>query len=71
MDVNPGDRKNECGGMMAPREVLVSRGDYSIIHKCVKCGAEKKNKVAEEDDFGKVIELSLSRSKPDFGWPCA
>ncbi len=58
VDVNPGDRMSGCGAMMEPVRVEGRIGDYSLVHRCVKCGYEKMNKVSKEDGFEKVIEIS-------------
>ena len=58
VDEIPGDRTNACGGLMAPVGVIYKGDEYSIIHKCLKCGATKTNKTSPEDDFDKIIELS-------------
>ena len=58
VDLNPGDRKALCGGMMKPIEVLGKQGDHVIIHQCVKCGHEKKNKTTPQDNFDAIIELT-------------
>lgn len=58
VDISPGDRQNDCNGMMAPVGLELKRGEYTIIHKCEKCGTEKKNKASEEDNFEKILKLS-------------
>ena len=58
MDVNPGDRKEECGGMMEPAGVTLKGGENVIIHRCVSCGFERSNKVGVEDDFDSVVKIS-------------
>lgn len=50
VDVNPGDRANICQGMMQPIGLESKNGNYRIIHKCKKCGMEKKNKTAKNDN---------------------
>jgi len=57
VDINPGDRASGCGGMMRPIAVEVKKGEYVILHKCIKCGKERKNKSAENDDFAAVLAL--------------
>lgn len=54
----PGDRKSNCQGLMEPINVEINHGEYSLLHRCQKCGKEMKNKVDSEDNFGKIIELS-------------
>ena len=60
MDVNPGDRAANCGGMMEPVSVAQTAGEYSITHRCEKCGHEKKNKAVPEDNFEIIVELAQS-----------
>ena len=62
VDIFPGDRKSECGGLMEPKEVLKEKGKFSVIHRCVKCDFESKNKISEKDDFEKVIEIAEQTS---------
>ena len=55
VDVNPGDRASECGGMMEPVKVESanrrSKGEWILTHKCEKCEYEKRNKIAKEDNL--------------------
>jgi hypothetical protein len=55
VDIDPGDRKSECDGMMEPIFLDYSNGIFSIIHKCLKCGKEKKNASSSEDDTDILI----------------
>jgi rubrerythrin len=57
VDVNPGDRMNSCGGMMKPVAVELNHNEYILIHKCQKCGIEKKNKTSPEDNFESLLKL--------------
>ena len=58
VDVNPGDRKEKCGGMMRPIRSFFKSGDSVIVHICVKCAFERNNKVNESDDFDALIKIS-------------
>ena len=64
VDIMPGDRQNECGGVMDPIKVETDpKKGYIIIHKCRKCGEIKRNKAANEakiqpDDIKKIIKLT-------------
>ncbi len=58
VDINPGDRQSSCQGMMEPVDLELKKGDQVVIHKCVKCGFEKKNKSAENDDLDALIKLN-------------
>lgn len=63
LDVNPGDRLSECGGLMEPvsAEPDAKKG-YVITHRCVKCGAVRRNRAAlsgeQSDDIRKIIRLT-------------
>lgn len=55
----PGDRKNSCRGLMKPLAVFTKRtGEYVLVHKCQKCGFERYNRIAGDDDFNLVTKLS-------------
>lgn len=58
VDVNPGDRAAECGGLMEPVCIEPEKGGQKMTHRCVVCGQEKKNKVAPEDDFEVILRIS-------------
>ena len=66
VDVNPGDREEKCGGMMESIGALLKNGENSIIHRCVKCGFERINKVDAADDFNIVVKVS-SQTKTSVG----
>ena len=55
----PGDRKNDCQGLMKPIGVFTRRsGEYVLVHKCGQCGFERYNRIAGDDDFDLVMSLS-------------
>lgn len=55
----PGDRSSSCGGLMEPIGVQTRRtGEYVLVHKCVKCGFERYNRVAGDDDMELIAKLS-------------
>ena len=59
VDINPGDRLEECHGALEPVSVeLNSKKGYVIIYKCKKCGKIRKNKAADDDNMDLIIELS-------------
>ncbi len=63
VDIFPGDRAEECGGMMEPVKVEKKGKEYIIIHKCIKCGLEKPNRAIKEDNFQMIIQVSAENSK--------
>jgi hypothetical protein len=58
VDKNPGDRLEQCGGIMKPISVERKSGKWMVTQKCGTCGFERKNSVEEEDNFEKIIEIS-------------
>lgn len=60
VDVNPGDRRATCGGLMKPTSVDKDGPDYILKHACMTCGHTKPNKVSKEDDFDTIIAISKS-----------
>lgn len=58
VDLNPGDRQNQCKGMLKPTSIEKYKNTYKIIYKCQKCQKNHKNIMAQDDDFNKIIELS-------------
>lgn len=60
VDNMPGDREEECKGLLKPVQVeLDSKRGYVIIYKCEKCGAIRKNKAAIDDDKDLLIKLTV------------
>lgn len=63
VDKFPGDRLEECKGLLKPKQVeLDNKKGFVIIYKCSKCGAIRKNKSAEDDDKDLLIQLTVNRS---------
>jgi hypothetical protein len=58
----PGDRQNTCHGLMEPTSVdYNNKKGHIIIHKCKLCGAENRNKMATDDNFEIIINLSVNQ----------
>ncbi len=69
LDINPGDRASDCGGLLEPVGVSHSGSKgWMIISRCRKCGEVKRNRAAlddpeQPDDYDLIVELS-SRPMP-------
>lgn len=61
VDINPGDRLNECGGLLKPIGIEKFKDTYKIIYKCEKCSQMHKNIVAKDDDFNEIINISIKK----------
>ena len=55
VDIDPGDRASDCGGIMEPVAVWVRKG----IHRCKRCGVLHSNRVAADDNFMKLMSIAL------------
>lgn len=61
VDINPGDRSESCKGILDPIAIEKGKKDtYKIIYKCRKCGAIRKNVMALDDNFDKILEIMSS-----------
>ncbi len=64
VDINPGDRANECGGLLRPVSAAPdSKRGYIISYVCEKCGQPHRNRAAypadiQPDDIGLIIKLT-------------
>lgn len=66
VDIHPGDRTAGCGGLMEPVGIEPFGQSWKILHRCVVCGHERKNKVASEDDFEAVLALQQAANRKRF-----
>ena len=56
VDVNPGDRKATCGGIMEPIDAYYKKNSYQIKHKCKSCGYEITTRTQDEDDITTFLD---------------
>ena len=62
VDKNPGDRAEECKGILEPVSVeMSSKKGYVIVFRCKKCGSLRKNKAADDDNMDLIINLSTKQ----------
>jgi len=58
VDINPGDRANECRGALKPISITPdSRRGFMIHYTCEKCGAKINNKAAHDDNFEEILRI--------------
>lgn len=67
VDINPGDRANECGGLLRPVSATPDpKRSYIINYICEKCGEGHRNRAAypadiQPDDVGLIIKLTAGQ----------
>ncbi len=66
VDEVPGDRAAHCGGLMAPVRVEpdAKRG-WMIVHRCLRCGATRRNRAAlgdrhQPDSYDALLAVARS-----------
>ena len=60
LDIEPGDREADCGGVMEPVGVWVRKGgEWAIIHRCRLCGMLSSNRIAADDNPMKLMSIAM------------
>lgn len=62
VDINPGDRSSNCLGLLIPSDVEKHKNTYKIIYRCNKCGEIKKNIMAKDDNFDKLLDIMSKKT---------
>lgn len=58
VDINPGDRQNDCKGLLVPIQIeLNPKKGKVIVFKCNKCGKTVKNKCAPDDSEKAILDI--------------
>lgn len=63
VDIEPGDRKNTCKGLLRPINIITENSKTKICYSCIKCGKKNKNIVAEDDNKDKIIAIVKEYAK--------
>lgn len=63
VDKNPGDRLNNCQGLLKPIGIEKFKNTYKIIYQCEKCKENHKNIMAQDDNMDLIIQLSIQEKK--------
>ena len=60
VDVDPGDRASDCGGIMDAIGVWVrGGGEWAIVHRCRVCGVLRSNRVAADDNPALLMSIAV------------
>lgn len=62
VDINPGDRAEECGGLMEPVSVETKNGAHMLTHCCALCGFSRRQTAHPDDNLEKIIKLSTAHA---------
>lgn len=58
LDIMPGDRENNCHGLLKPIAIEKFKDSYKIIYRCDKCQEIHKNIMARDDNMNIIIQLA-------------
>jgi hypothetical protein len=59
VDIRPGDRRCGCRGVMDPIGIWVKdKQEWSLLHRCRRCGFIRANRIAGDDN--EVLLLTLA-----------
>ena len=60
VDIMPGDRANNCNGLMKPIGIEKHKDTYKIIYRCLKCNQTHRNIMANDDNYDLIVKLSVN-----------
>ena len=63
VDIMPGDRQNECQGLLKPIGIEKFKDTYKIVYQCQKCNQIHKNIMANDDNMDIIIKLTTNPIK--------
>ena len=64
IDITPGDRANDCLGLLVQINVIdTAKKGKVIIYRCKKCGQELRNIVASDDSQDEIYKVVENYAK--------
>ena len=66
VDINPGDRMNECKGLLEPIGIEKFKDTYKIIYKCKKCNQMIETAITSSGVRGTSGRVTSSEAR----WSC-
>jgi hypothetical protein len=60
VDLKTGDRRSACRGPMEPVAIGIQpNGEWSILHRCQRCGMIRMNRIAGDDNELLLVSMAL------------
>ena len=60
VDLKTGDRRSSCRGPMEPIAIGIQpNGEWSLVHRCTRCGMIRMNRIAGDDNEVLLISMAL------------
>lgn len=60
VDILPGDRQNNCHGLLEPIGIEKFKDTYKIVYRCERCRKTHRNIVAKDDNMDEIIRLTTN-----------
>ena len=61
VDIEPGDRLSDCGGLMVPAGTRLAAKGSQVLHKCTVCGFARYNLITDDpgqpDDYDLFLRI--------------
>ena len=57
VDIVPGDRASDCGGLLKPVNASLAHGTWTLEHLCARCGARRRVKVLADVDVPDDLDM--------------
>ncbi|MGN1091182.1 MAG: RNHCP domain-containing protein [Alphaproteobacteria bacterium] len=65
VDINPGDRACDCGGLMMAIGLDNKNGELVLVQRCEKCGFVRRNKISDDDNKD-AIHAVMNGTLPEY-----
>ena len=66
VDIFPGDRLEDCHGLMEPVDLESKKDDFVLTHKCVKCEHISKTRSSAKDNPDAILKLNDKLAEEKF-----
>lgn len=61
VDNVPGDRANDCHGVLRPRSTdYNAKKGHILVYVCDKCGMTKRNRAAADDNYDAILAVQAA-----------
>lgn len=64
VDIDPGDRLADCGGLMVPVGVEQRSGTLVLVHRCTACQVTRRCRTSPRDDPERIRAVSANQPPP-------
>ena len=64
VDIFPGDRLEDCGGLMRVCEIHKKGDGYVLVHECQKCAHKSRDHFRPHDNAEALVALTVHLSQP-------